>query len=453
MNITKENTGDLTAILKVEVIEKDYQEQVVNVLKDYRKKANIPGFRVGKVPPGVIKKMYGKAVIADEVNKVLSESLQKYIEENKLNILGQPLPNVEKSENIDFEKQNDFVFFFDIGMSPEVNLELSDKIKVNYYKIKADKKTVDKYIEDIKKRNGTTIHPDAPETGDTVKGNLVQLDDKGQLMEDDAKNEALINIDFLKDNAIQKKFIKLKKGDKIIFNPLKATENETQTAAILGIKIEDTEKLKSDYEFTLTDIDRIEPAELNEELYKKTFPHAKIENEEQLRKEIKKEAEIVFAPESEKMFMNDAIEKLIETSEILLPDEFMKRWILESNEGKITKEQLEVQYDSYAKSLRWQLVENKIINDHNIKIDNQEIKTHIKKFLTSQMPMPKDDPEADNRMNGIIDSVMENKEEVKKINDQLYDEKLREVFKSTLKLTQKKVTFEEFSKLAQEINK
>ncbi len=453
MNITKENTGDLTATLKVEVIEKDYQEQVQNVLKDYRKKANIPGFRAGKVPFGIIKKMYGNAVIVDEVNKVLSDSIQKYIEDNKLNILGQPLPNVEKSDKIDFENKKEFEFFFDIGLFPEVDLELSDKIKVDYHNIKADKKSVDNYIDDIKKRNGITINPETSEKGDTLKGELIQLDNEGKVMEKGVKNEASISIDLLKDKQIQKEFISLKKDDKVVFNPLKATGSETETAYMLGVKKEETEKLESDYEFAISEITRIEPAELNEELYKKVFPQAKIENEEQLRKQIKKEAEKAFFPESDKMFMNSAIDKLIEITNLSLPDEFMKRWLLESNQDKITKEQLEVQYDNYTKSLKWQLIENKLIKDNDIKVEDQDIKDHIKNFVTSQMPIQQDDPEADERINGIIESVMKNKEEVKKINDMLYDEKLRELFKSTLKLNQKKVTFEEFTKLAQEINK
>ncbi len=449
MNITKENTGDLTAILKVEVIEKDYHEQVQNVLKDYRKKANIPGFRVGKVPFGIIKKMYGKAVIVDEVNKVLSDSIQKYIEDNKLNVLGQPLPNVEKSDKIDFENKKEFEFFFDIGLFPEVDLELSDKIIVDYYNIKADKKAVDNYIDDIIKRNGTTIYPEVSEIGDTLKGELIQLDDEGKVMEEGVKNETSISIDLLKDKKIQKEFIGLKKDDKVVFNPLKATDNETETAYMLGIKKEETEKLESDYEFAISEITRIEPAELNEELYKKVFPQVKIENEEQLRKQIKKEAEKSFAPESEKMFIDSAINKLIEITNLSLPDEFMKRWLLESNQDKITKEQLEVQYDSYTKSLKWQLIENKIIKDHDIKVEDQDIKDHIKNFVTNQMLIQQDDPEADKRINGIIKSVMQKKEEVKKINDLLYDEKLRDLFKSTLKINQKKVTFEEFIKLAQ----
>ena len=388
MNITRENTGDLTAILKVEIIEKDYQEQVQNVLKDYRKKANIPGFRPGKVPFGIINKMYGKAVIVDEVNKVLSESIQKYIEENKLNLIGQPLPNVEKSEKVDFDTQKEFEFFLDLGLFPEVNLELSEEIKVDYYDIKADKKAVDIYIDDIKKRNGTTINPDESELGDVLKGEIIQLDNEGKVVGEGDTKETSVSIDFLKDKKIQKEFIKLKKGDKVVFNPLKATDNETETAHLLGVSKEDKEKMEADYEFTVTEITRIEPAELNEELYKKVFPHEKIEDEAQMRKQIKKMAEVSFAPESDKMFMNNAIEKLIEVTDISLPDEFVKRWLFEGNQDKITKEQIEGQYESYVRSLKWQLIENRIITDNNIKVEEQDIKDYVKNFLFNQMPLP-----------------------------------------------------------------
>lgn len=453
MNITRENTGDLTATLKVEVNENDYREKVQVVLKDYRKKANIPGFRAGKVPAGIINKMYGRAVVADEVNKVLSESLQKYIEENKLNVIGQPLPNTEKSEMVDFDNKKEFEFFFDIGLYPEVNLELNEEISVDYHNIKVDKKAIDIYVDDIKKRNGVTINPEESEIGDILKGELVQLDSEGKRIEKSVKKESSISIDLLKDNKIQKEFIKLKKESKVIFNPLKATDNEAETANMLGISKDEKEKMDADYEFTVSEITRIEPAELNEELYKKVFPQEEIKDEDAMRKQIKKMAEISFVPESDKFFMSNAIEKLIEITDISFPNEFVKRWLLESNTDKITKEQIDTQYNSYEKSLKWQLIENKIITENKIKVEDQEIKDFIKNFLSSQMPMPQGDNKADEHLNSIIESVMKNEEEMKKINDQLYDEKLRELFKSKLKLNKKKVTFEEFTKLAQEINK
>ena len=453
MNITRENTGDLTATLKVEVNENDYREKVQVVLKDYRKKANIPGFRAGKVPAGIINKMYGRAVVADEVNKVLSESLQKYIEENKLNVIGQPLPNTEKSEMVDFDNKKEFEFFFDIGLYPEVNLELNEEISVDYHNIKVDKKAIDIYVDDIKKRNGVTINPEESEIGDILKGELVQLDSEGKIIEESVKKESSISIDLLKDNKIQKEFIKLKKESKVIFNPLKATDNEAETANMLGISKDEKEKMDADYEFTVSEITRIEPAELNEELYKKVFPQEEIKDEDAMRKQIKKMAEISFVPESDKFFMSNAIEKLIEITDISFPNEFVKRWLLESNTDKITKEQIDTQYDSYEKSLKWQLIENKIITENKIKVEDQEIKDFIKNFLSSQMPMPQGDNKADEHLNSIIESVMKNEEEMKKINDQLYDEKLGELFKSKLKLNKKKVTFEEFTKLAQEINK
>ena len=453
MNITRENTGDLTATLKVEVNENDYREKVQVVLKDYRKKANIPGFRAGKVPAGIINKMYGRAVVADEVNKVLSESLQKYIEENKLNVIGQPLPNTEKSEMVDFVNKKEFEFFFDIGLYPEVNLELNEEISVDYHNIKVDKKAIDIYVDDIKKRNGVTINPEESEIGDILKGELVQLDSEGKIIAESVKKDSSISIDLLKDNKIQKEFIKLKKESKVIFNPLKATANEAETANMLGIIKDEKEKMDADYEFTVSEITRIEPAELNEELYKKVFPQEEIKDEDAMRKQIKKMAEISFVPESDKFFMSSAIEKLIKITDISFPTEFVKRWLLESNTDKITKEQIDTQYNSYEKSLKWQLIENKIITENKIKVEEQEIKDFIKNFLSSQMPMPQGDNKADEHLNSIIESVMKNEEEMKKINDQLYDEKLRELFKSKLKLNKKKVTFEEFTKLAQEINK
>ncbi|MCF8345324.1 MAG: trigger factor family protein, partial [Bacteroidales bacterium] len=207
MNITKEETGDLTATIKIEVQEDDYKDSVKTVLKDYQKKANMPGFRPGKVPYGIINKMYGKPVIADEVNKLISDSLNNYLQENKIEILGHPIANSEKTKPIDFEHDKSFSFYFDIGMAPEVGLELSDKIKIDYHDIKVDQKTLDKFLDDIRKRNGTHVHPDISKEGDIVRGQMTELDENGNTKENGIDVETSLLTDFIKLKSVKKEMI------------------------------------------------------------------------------------------------------------------------------------------------------------------------------------------------------------------------------------------------------
>ncbi|MFC2100589.1 trigger factor [Bacteroidota bacterium] len=451
MNITQERIDDLNAVVKVEISVEDYEENVNKVLKDYQKKSNIPGFRPGKVPIGLIKKQYGTAVTLEEINKILSESLTKYITDNKLNILGNPLPNEDKKQDIDVEKQKDYEFYFDIGLAPAVDLELSENIKVDYYTIIVEDKVVDKYFDDIRKKYGTPVNPDTTEEGDVVKGDILEIDEEGKPKGDGIQNETSISIDLIKDKNIKKKFIDVKTGTKIIFNPLKATDNATETAAMLGVVKEKVENLKSEFEFKINEISRIEPAEVNEEFYKKVYPQDEIKDEKAFRERIRKDAQTTFAKESDSLFVRDVSTKLIEITAPDLPDDFLKRWLLNNNE-KITKEQIDKEYDNYAKSLKWQLVENKLIKDHNLEVAEEDIRNHVKEYLGIHMFKSGEENQDDEQMNKIVDMVLQNEEESKKITDQLMDKRLFNLFKSTVKIKNKEVTYDEFIKLVTDKN-
>ncbi len=446
MNITQEKSSDLTAIIKIELVKEDYQEKVKTVLKDYQKKANIPGFRPGKVPFGMVDKMYGKAVLAEEINKLISDSLNQYIVDEKIDILGYPLPNLEKTTEVDFDTQEKFDFFFDIGLSPEFEISLDDKFKVKYYNIKADEDVVNKYLSDLRNRNGKTSKPETAEASDVIFGDFTEVNN-----EEGLKGSAQLKLESIKLKTALNKFIGAKAGDQITFDPAKALKSDIELAALLGISAEEAGNFKNEIEFTVTEVSRTEPAELNEAFYKMVYPQDKIENEDQLKERIKKDAEVSFASESDRQFMNNAVEMLIEKADISVPDEFLKRWLLENNQDRVTPEQLEAQYDSYIKSLKWQLIEAKLVKGNNIDVKEEEVRDHIKGYFMN-MTMPGADlNENDDRMNEIVNSVMQNKEEVKKIYDQLYDKKLLDYFKANIKQTKKEVNYEEFVKLATQI--
>ncbi|MDZ7741740.1 MAG: trigger factor [Bacteroidota bacterium] len=453
MSITKEDTGGFTSTIKVEIEERDYKEAVSKVLKDYQKKANMPGFRPGKVPFGMVKKMYGKAVVADEVNKILSEKIDQYIRDNKIDLLGHPLANTEKTPVVDFEHEKDFEFYFDIGRAPEVKLDDLDKIKVDYFKIKPDEKSVNKQIEDIRKRFGDHIHPEEVEEDDIVKGNIEQCDKDGNPLEDGIKNETSIYVAYIKNKADKKNFIGAKKGASVIFNPLKAMENETEVSAMLGIKKEEVNKADDHFKFTINEITRVQPAEINEDLFKKVFPADEIKTQKDFKIRLEEEMEKSYVAESDRYFMSLAMDKLLEKAKLQLPDDFLKRWLIDHNQGKITIEQIEEQYESYAKSLKWQLVQNKLITDHEIKVEEEEIRNYIRQYLQTQMPGQTNDEEYNQRMDSIVDSLMQNKEEVQKINDQLYDQKVNKVLKENLKLNEKSISYEDYIEKVSKTNK
>ena len=447
MNITKEEAGELTATIQIHIEENDYNDQVKTVLKDYQRKAKMPGFRPGKVPFGIINKMYGKAVIADEVNKILSESLNNYLKDNNIEILGYPIANEEKTSKIDFENEKEFNFFFDIGLAPDIELELSDKIKVDTYKIKVDDKTLETNIENILKSNGSHIHPDKAEENDILKGNIEELDDDQKPKKNGINHEATLAIDLIKLKTIKSKFVGSAKDDVVVFNPLKATKNEVETATLLGISKEEASEMNSDFQFTIQEITRNIPAELNEELFKKVFPADEIKTVEEFKEKLRKELEKSFENETEKKLLNDAMDILVELADIKLPRDFMIRWMLDQKDNNLSKEELENNFDDYARSLKYQLIQNKIIKQEGIKVEEQEIRQFIKDYFNSQMPGSQSTDEHDERLESVVDSIMQNKEEINKINDQLYDQKIKDLIKEKLKLNNKNVTYDDFIEL------
>ena len=443
MNITKESTGDLTATIKVELGPEDYREKVDSALKEMQRKSTLKGFRPGKVPFGLIKKMYGMSALAEEVNKVLSESLNNYLLENKLEILGYPLASKSSETKADFENSEEYEFFFDIGLSPEFNLEINEKTEMEYYDIQVEDEKVDGYLKEVTTRYGNPINPEKSEKGDLVRGEIVQVDGNGNLLENGVKNATSISIDFIKDEEVQKQFIGVKKDDSITFNPLRATGNEQETASMLGIDKVEKEKMESDYRFTISEISRMEPAEVNKEFFDKVYPNDNIESEEAFRDKLRAEAKEYFQKESDNFFVHEVIEKLIHDTDINLPEEFIKRWMVESEE-KITEESVEQDYEKYVKTLKQQLIINKIAGDHDIKVENDDIKNFIKAMYAKQFMFDLEDEEKSKQLDPLVEQVMKNQEEVRKIYDQLFDEKVRSLFKTSLKLKTNTVNYDDF---------
>jgi trigger factor len=452
MNITKESTGELSATIKIELGQNDYQDHVNNSLKELQRKSTLKGFRPGKVPYGMIKKMYEKSVVAEEVNKLLSDTLNNYITENKLEILGYPLANVEKNKSIDFENSTDFDFFFDIGLTPSFTLDISENRSMEYYDITVEDTVVDNYLEETRRRFGKFIESEIVVDGDFLQGLIHEVDENGLTKGDGIKNNTTISLNHIKDEKIRQDFIDKKVGDKIVFNPLKATGNIIETNAMLGIDKEQTEKADADFEFVIEKISRIELAAIDKELFEKVYAGAGIEDEKQFRDKLALEAKSYYQAESENYFVHTTMEKLINETQFDLPDEFIKRWLVDSD-AKLTSESVEKDYDSYIKSLKHQLIINKIMSEHGINVTDQEMKNHIKDIFVKRYMFNTMDEDKSKQLDSIVESVLKNKEEATKIYDQLFDDKVRELFKSKYKLDKKEVSYTEFINIVNEHHK
>jgi len=445
MNITKTSTANLTAEIKVEISQVDYQDKVTKQLKDYQRKANVPGFRIGKVPFGMVEKMYGKAVKIEEINKVISDSLDNYIKDNNISILGNPLMNEEKNKIQNWDTQSDFEFYFDIALQPEINIDL-ETMNLETYKIIADDKMIDSIVKDSQKRQGHAHSHDVADENDMIQAEAEELDENGNVKEDGVKTEANFSIEKITDKDIKASIIGLKKDDIFDINFAKALGSEHDASHVLNLGHE-AEGLNSTYRIKATEISHIHEAELNEEFFENVYPGSEIKTIEEFRNRIKTDAETYYVRESDQKLLGDVISKLIEETKIELPSEFLKRWLLDINRNKFTVEQIEKDYEAYEKSLKWQLIENKLINDNKIAVAESDVRTYIKDVYLGQYFPKAQDEEQDKRLDSVVDTIMKNDKEVKRIYDEMYDKKMIELFKEKINSTSKEVTFEEFAKL------
>ena len=447
MNITKENIDDLNAVLKIKIEKTDYEDKAETVLKDYRKKATIKGFRPGMVPIGLIKKMYGKAVQLDEINKIVTENIQKYITDEKLEILGDPLPKVDEQDKIDFDTQQDFTFSFELGLSPVFELKLSKKNKVNQYDIIVDEKMRSQYLENYTRRYGELKKSEQIEEKDVVKGRIEAIDENGNVIpEGPSVEETSLGIDIIKDKKIKKEFIGKNIHDTIDFDLKKAFPNDTEIAGILHKKKEEVADLGANYRFTVNEISRFYPAELGKELFDKIFGEGVINSAEEFMKKIEEEIVANLKRESDFKLMMDIKNMTMEKTDFQLPEEFLKKWLLRVNE-KSTAEQIEKEFDSFSKDLKWQLIRNKVARDNEVKISEEELQKEAENITRYQFQQYGLFYTTDEQIANYAKETLKRDEDAKRIADKILDEKVILLIKELVKLEDKSVTTEEFNKL------
>jgi len=447
MNITRENIDDLNAVLKIEIRKPDYEDKVETVLKDYRKKATIKGFRPGMVPIGLVKKMYGKAVFIDEINKIVTENIQKYITDEKIEILGDPIPKADDQQKIDFDTQEDFTFSFELGLAPVIELKLSKKNKINLHEIIIDEKMKSDYLDNYTRRYGELRKADLTEEKDVIKGKIEAIDKDGNVIPyGPSVEETSLGIDIIKDKKIKKQFIGKKQNDTIDFDLKKAFPNDTEIAGILHKKKEEVAELEDNFRFTINEISRFYPAELGKELFDRVYGEGVVNSEEEFMKKIEEEIAINLKRESDFKLMLDIKNLAIEKTDFQLPEEFLKRWLLKVNE-KTTREQIEKEFDSFRKDLKWQLIRNKVARDNEVKITEEELLKEAENITRHQFRQYGLFYATDEQINNYAKKTLKREDDAKKIADKMLEEKVILLMKELVKLENKSVTVEEFNKL------
>ena len=447
MKITRENINELNAVLKVKVEKTDYEEKVENVLKDYRKKATIKGFRPGMVPIGLVKKMYGRAVKIDEINKCVTENIQKYLTDEKIEILGDPLAKTDEQENIDFDARDEFDFSFELGLTPSIELGISQKNKVPFYSIAIDEKMKNDYISNYTRRYGELSKAEVTEEKDILKGKIEALDNNGSLVADGPANDfSSLAVDIIKDEEIKKSFIGLKVNESVDFDIKKAFPNDNEIAGLLKKKKEEVEGIEGNFRFTVSEITRFHPAEIGKELFDKIYGEGVVNNEEEFATKIEGEIAASLKTESDFKLMQDIKKLTIDKTDFQLPDDFLKRWLLKVNE-KTTAEQINKEFDSFRSDLKWQLIKNKVAKENEIKITGEELQKEAENITRIQFRQYGLFYATDEQIANYGKETLKREEDAKRIADKILDDKVIGILKDVVKIEEKSVTAEEFNKL------
>lgn len=436
MNITKEQIDELNAVVKVAVTKDDYFDKVETILKDYRKQANIPGFRKGQVPMGLIKKQYGKAVLVDEVNKLLQDNLNKYLTEEKLDVLGNPLP--KQQDNFDWDSE-EFAFEFELGLAPNFSVDLKSKKAITHYKIIADQKMIDEQVERIQKQYGKLIS----------KTEIGKTDDVNGVFKNEAEeidHKTVIEINKIKSKKALESLLGKKVGDVVTLNTKGLFKEDYLLGSSLGIDNEKSEKLDTEVTFTIEEINEKEPAKLDQELFDKLFGKDVVTSEKELKERIKEDSEKQFGQQSDQKLLNDVTEHFIDNIKFDLPTEFLTKWIQMTGEKQLTEEEASEEFEKSEKGLRYQLIEGKIIQENDIQIQFDELKEFAKGFIKQQMAQFGQLDPKEEELDNIAARVLSNQDEVKRLSEQLMSQKLLTLYKEKANLKLKEVTYEDFVK-------
>ncbi|RKD14379.1 trigger factor [Pelobium manganitolerans] len=446
MNITQEKINDLNASLTVKISPDDYREKVEKAIKEQAKKMKLPGFRPGMVPPAHVKKMYGKSILVDEINNLLSESVNNYIQQNEIEILGQPLPK-ESDDQFNWDFNDEFVFNYELGLAPEVNVTFSDKDKLTQYVIKVDPETLAARTKNIRRSYGKMTNPEVVADGDVIFGRFEQLNADGSIFEGGIDVTTSLRTDAVKDASALKALIGLKKDDVVEnFDLVKAVDDDKQIVRILKLDEENPIIPESKFKLTVKNINRLEEADLNQEFFDKVFGEGVVKTEEEFTAKITEELEAMMVQDAEKKLASDLYKHGSEKATMDLPDEFLKRWLKVANKD-LSDEELDKGYEDFAKNLRWTLVENKIVKDQKLEIKYEDVFEAAKARLDAQFRMYSPQALSEEQLGQYTAQFLKEQENANRIFDEVKSQKVFEYLKSVVTLDKKEIPFNEFEKL------
>jgi len=450
MNVSLKSNDAVSGILKVDIEKNDYAEMTNKNLQKLRQKVNMPGFRKGMVPIGLVKKLYGKQAMAEEVNKLVSDKLFAYLRENDVKILGEPIPNETEQKPIDFDTDENFEFCFDIALAPEIDVKLTKKDKMTAYKIKVDDEMIDKQVDSYCKNFGSYDKAEKIEVEDMVKGLIVELENGEPKAGGIFLEEAVLMPSYMKGKMEQKKFIGAKLDSKVIFNPFKAFKGaEVELASFLRIKKEEVKDMKSDFSIEIKEITRYKGAEMNQELFDRIFGPETVKDETEFRNKIKESLEEQYAPETEHLFLRDMRSLLIKKAgNVTFADDILKRWLLIANE-KTTEEAVESDYPKVVEDLKYHLLKEKLVKDNDIKVEQDDLQELARRVAKSQFAQYGMLSVPDDVLDNYVKDFMKKQETVTSLVDRVIEEKLSSFIKGKVAIDEKEVTDEEFVKIAE----
>ena len=442
MEITQETTDALNGVLTVTVSPEDYKDKVDGILEDYRKQVKMPGFRPGKVPIQLVRKQYGKAVLADELNKLLGAKMDGYIREQKLRLLGQPIPAEEGDSEGNWEKPDVFTFRYDIGLSPKVDIKFGWFTKFVHHKVRIDGDLINDQIEDLRRRYGKMSDRTEVEENCLMVGEFVELEPDGkEVKPGGVMNEGTISLESVKDNKTNKALMGLSQGAEVVVKPGSVSRDADDLARMLGIEAKAAEDFKSPLRFTIKEVRHIEPAELGEELYDKLFGEDVVTDEEGFRAKVKEDLQRIFERDGDRVFRRKFVEEVVDKLDPPLPEDFLKRWIRVANEKPITAEEIEAEFSEYAKGIKWQIIQNHIIDEHSIEVEGEEIKEEAGNAIKAQYSQYGIPLNAE-QLDPMVTQMLTDQKEVRRVAETIYERKAIDKLRELAKIKEKEISHE-----------
>jgi trigger factor len=447
MNIDRNNIDELTARLTVTVEPADYENRVEKILNDYRKNSQYPGFRKGKAPMALIRKQYAAPVLADEMNKIISEELSAYIQKEQLDILGNPIPETSTEASGDWEKPENFTFAYEIGLAPKIDLKFGWGAKFTRHIIKVDKKAIEAAITDHMRRHGSISEQEEASEKDLLLGHFTQLDPSGAPLEGGIESDSNIALEHLEDKKTRKQLTGAKAGDVFEVDPHKVSHGHDDLAKMLGVTHDEVHDLKGKFNFEVKEIKRLTPHENNQELWDKVLGKEVVSTEKDFREKVAEELHAQFDRDAEQIFRRRFVVDLIEHMKIQMPDAFLKRWIQMNNEQPLTDEQLDKEYPSYADSMRWQLLQQAVMKESDMRVTAEDLEAEAKRVIGAQYAqygMPLEGEMLDN----FAKNALANDDERRRIADIIIERKVIDDLMPRVTIKEKTVSFEDFAKVA-----